>query len=272
MKKGLLLLLALFTTPAMGQTPTVPYRDLSVPTVQAQVPVRANFSFTCYSYWQPGTEQITTAGNVITLTLPIDFKPGSICFDPPLRESASVTLGQFAAGEYTLVLQPLAPVPPQPGVNYSPVSVPFTVMAGAPMYSNLRIFPNPAYVGQLITARISARDFYAMCFEGPLTDIQRVGNVVTLSIRESDFSGCVIGVPPPGPHEFDTAIGQFPEGNYTLQVQLVPDISGGAPQLVLTGSFAVGAALAIPLASNTLLALLALGMVLVAGWQWRRVR
>ncbi len=269
MKKYLFLLLAPFAHHAMAQTPMIPYTGLSVPTVRAQIPVQANFSYNCYSYWLPGTEQISTTGNVVTLTLPIDIEPSTICFDPPVPMLTSVAIGQFAAGEYTLVLQPLAAVPPQPGVNYSPISVPFTVAAGEPMYSNLRLYPIPAIAGQLITARITARDFVAACFEGPLTDIQRVGDVVTLSIRESLLDGCLIGVPPPGPFDFNVPIGQFPEGNYTLQVQFVPDISGGIPQPMLTGSFVVGAAQAIPLLSKTLLAVLALGMVLVAGWQWR---
>jgi hypothetical protein len=269
MKNYLLLLLAMFAHPAVAQTPTIPYTDLSVPTVQAQVPVQAIFSYTCYSVWLPGTEQIATAGNVVTLTLPIYNDPNKFCLGPPYPVQIGVSIGQFAAGEYILVLQPFAPVPPQAGVNYSPISVPFTVLAGAPEYSNLRIYPNPAVAGQLITARITAPDYGAQCFNGPLSDIQRVDTVVTLSIRQSDFNGCAIGLPPPGPFDFDTPIGQFPEGNYTLQVQFVPDISGGPALPLLTDSFVVGAAQAIPLMSKTLLAVLALGMVLVAGWQWR---
>lgn len=272
MKKYLLLLLALFANHAMAQMPTIPYTGVNVPTVQAQFPVQTNFAYTCYSQWQPSTEQITTAGNVVTLRLPIHIEPSAICIDPPISSPASVTIGQFAAGEYTLVLQPLAPVPPQPGVNYGPISVPFTVVGGEPMYSNLRIYPNPAIAGQLVTARITARDFYAGCFDGPLTEIQLTGDVVTLSIRESNLDGCLVGVPPPGPFDFDAPIGRFPEGNYTLQVQFVRDISGGTTLPLLTGSFVVGAAQAIPMASKALLALLTLGMVLVAGWQWRGSR
>jgi hypothetical protein len=269
MKKYLFLLLALFAHHATAQAPTIPFANLNIPTVQARFPVRANFVFSCYSQWRIGTHQVTSAGNTVTLTIPIELNPDTICFDPPPPLPGSLTIGRFPAGNYTLVLQPIAPTPPLPGVDYSPVSVPFTVAGDDPEYSNLRIFPNPATAGQLITARIAARDFYAMCFDGPLTDIQRVDNTVTLSIRESSLDKCVIGTPPPGPYEFDTPIGQFPEGSYTLRVQYVPDISGGAPLPLLTGSFVVGAALAIPVASKALLALLALGMVLVAGRQWR---
>jgi hypothetical protein len=267
MKMYLLLLLALFVNPAMAQVPTIPYTGLSVsvPTLQSQFPVQANFAYTCYSQWRPGTEQITRVGNVVTLTLPIDIAPSTICFDPPVPSPASVALGRFAPGDYTLVLQPLAPVPPQSGVDYRPISVPFTV----PVYYDLRVYPNPAIVGQLITARISTQDYYAQCFDGPLTDIQRIGDVVTLSIRESNWDGCVVGVPPPGPYDFDVPLGRFPEGNYTLRVQFVPDISGGATLPLLTGGFVVGAAQAIPMASRTLLALLTLAIVLLAGWQWR---
>ncbi len=267
MKKFLFLLLAPFANHAMAQVPTIPYANLSVPAVAAQFPVHARFAYTCYSEWRPGSEQIAIAGNVVTLTLPIDIEPDTICFDPPAPLPADVTIGSFAAGEYTLVLQPVAPVPPQAGVNYSPITVPFTV--GEPLFSDLRIYPNPALAGQLIKARFTPRDFYLTCLSEPLSDVQRNGNVVVLSIPESAFDGCVIGLPPPGPHDFDVPIGRFPEGNYTLQVQFVPDLSGGAPVPLLSGSFVVGAALAIPLMSNTLLALLTLGMVLIAGWQWR---
>jgi hypothetical protein len=271
MKKVLFLLFAVLADHS-AQAQTIPFTNVSVPAVHAQLPAQANFVYNCYNPWLPGTEQIATVGNVVTLTLPITADPNTACFDPPPPETGSVTLGPLAAGQYTLVLQPLAPVPPLPNVDYSPVSVPFTVVGGEPMYSNLRIYPNPALANQLITARIAAPDFYSGCFVATLTDVQRVGDVVTMTIRESDLGGCAIGVPPPGPYDFDTPIGRFSEGSYTLRVQYVPDISGGAAFLVLSGNFVVGTAQAIPMLSNTLLALLTLGVALLAAWQWRGSR
>jgi hypothetical protein len=272
MKKYLLPLLALFAQQAMAQTPSIPFTNLSVPRVQAQIPVQASFLNTCYSTWLPGTEHVSTAGNVVTLTLPIQFEPGTICFDPPLPTNVHVPIGQFAAGEYILVLQPVAPVPPQPGVNYSAISVPFSVVGEPPAYSHLRLYPNPALVDQLVTARIRARDFFAQCFRVPLSeaDVQHVDNLYTLSIRESNLDTCLIGVPPPAPYDFDVGIGRFSAGSYTLRVHYVPDLSGGQPLQILSGDFVVGSALAIPVASRTMLVLLALGIALFGGWQRHR--
>lgn len=246
-----------------AQAPTLPYTSLRVPGVEARYPVTAIFEATCYSSWQVGTQQINIAGNVVTLSLPIVNNPGgNICVDPPVRFPVNVSLGHFAPGNYTMVLQPLAPDPVQPGVDYSPISVPFVVIPDAPLYSDLSILTNPAIAGQPITAHIVARDFYAACFDGPLTDIQRVGNIITLTIRESDTNGCVIGVPPPGPQEFDVTIGSYPEGSYTLLVRTILDVSGGPTMPDLSANFSVlGAPISVPSTTFWGLALLVLAML-----------
>ncbi len=266
-----LVFLCLFLANALrAQAPTVPYTGLRVPGVEARYSVTAIFEATCYSSWQVGTQQISAAGNVVTLTLPIVNNPGgNICIDPPLRFVVHQSLGQFAPGNYTLVLQPLAPDPVQPGVDYSPISVPFVVSPDAPLYSDLGILTNPAIAGQPIAARIVARDFYAACFDGPLTDIQRVGNIITLTIRESDTNGCLIGVPPPGAQVFEVNIGSYPEGSYTLLVRTILDVSGGPTLPDLSANFSVlGAPVAVPSTTFWGLALMVLAML---GLVWTRM-
>jgi len=270
MPRYLIFLCLILANAVRAQAPTLPYTGLRVPTVEARYRVTAIFEATCYSSWQIGTEQLSIAGNVATLSLPIVNNPGgNICLDPPVRFEVRWPLQRFAAGDYTLVLQPLAPDPVQPGVDYSAISVPFVVIPDAPLYSNLSILTNPAIAGQPITARIVARDFYAGCFDGPLTDIQRDGNVITLTIRESETGGCVVGVPPPGPHAFDVNIGGYPVGNYTLRVRTVLDVSGGPAMPDLSADFSVlGAPVAVP---STTFWGLALMLVAVLGLVRKRM-
>jgi hypothetical protein len=120
-----LLLCSLFASAVEAMAVPPPYENLRVvdPTPASGEAVVARAFYThCVRGEEPIDDQVTVAGNVVTLTVTLE---GVICFSPPPPpEDLDYALGSFAPGEYTLVMQVESSIP---GIVFSPLTTQFVV-------------------------------------------------------------------------------------------------------------------------------------------------
>ncbi len=127
-----------------------------------------------------------------------------------------------------------------------------------PPYSNLRVVPSAAVVGQPVSARV----LFDPCREiAPAAGQMTIsGTTVTYTITMIEDALC--GTPPPSA-DVDFVLGTFPAGTYTLNFRTVSSMAGVSYPTIST-NFTVGAATSIPVLSVPIAALLALVLGLFA--------
>jgi len=106
-------------------------RVVSNPSVAGEPIVARMLFLECYPTTQSiDSFRVTTAEQVVTLTVQMSFDPNIICIHPPVPPSdIDFPLGAFAPGTYALVQQTLSGYP---GESFAPLTTSFTV-GGAPV-------------------------------------------------------------------------------------------------------------------------------------------